>query len=108
MLKYNWQKLATIFLEAKKRYNLSYLYEVLEVFLYDVEIFELFIREGADLKDTKAAREWVSNKMESTDFEDIQIEVIDALYNANFYRKKLEEIKNALTSAEKTQETPEN
>ena len=101
-LNFTWKNLATIALEAKKKFNVQSLQDIIPLMYVDVEIFELFIREGAGLETISAARDLITSTMASgVDFEDVQLMVIDALIAANFYRAKLEEIKKTLL-AEKT------
>ena len=92
-LGYTYLKIKKIAKKVKEIYKISSMVEIVQYVFSDEDILTLFVREGADCKDNKAADELIEQTMiDGVDYFDIQKMVIEALIAANFYKKELQEM----------------
>lgn len=96
-LGYTYLKIRKIAKKIKENHKISSMVEIVQFVFSDEDILTLFVKEGADCKDNKEADELINNAMiDGTDYFDIQKMVIEALIEANFYRKELQEMLKTL------------
>ena len=103
-LVYTYLKIKKIAKTIKEKYKISSMVEIVQYVFSDEDILTLFVRVGADCKDNKEADELINQAMiDGLDYFEIQQRVIEALIDANFYRKELQEMLKTL----EVQTTPE-
>lgn len=96
-LGYTYLKIRKIAKKIKETYKIGSLVEIVQFVFSDEDVFELFIREGADCKDNKEAQELINSTMQDgVDYFELQKKVIEALIDANFYKKELQEMLKTL------------
>lgn len=103
-LVYTYLKIKKIAKTIKEKYKISSMVEIVQYVFSDEDILTLFVRVGADCKDNKEADELINQAMiDGLDYFEIQKRVIEALIEANFYKKELQEMLKTL----EVQTTPE-
>lgn len=103
-LVYTYLKIKKIAKTIKEKYKISSMVEIVQYVFSDEDILTLFVRVGADCKDNKDADELINQAMiDGLDYFEIQKRVIEALIEANFYKKELQEMLKTL----EVQTTPE-
>lgn len=96
-LVYSYLKIKKIAKKIKENNKISSMVEIVQFIFSDEDIFELFVKEGADCKDYKEAQELISQAMiDGVDYFDLQKKVIEALIEANFYKRELQEMLKTL------------
>lgn len=101
-LKFTYRKILEISKILKaKGLKFNQLVEMVQFIYTDEEAFQAFIRIGADCADNDGAIDFISAEMESgKDYFDVQQSVIEALIEANFYKKELQDMLKALKTEE--------
>ena len=96
-LVYTYLKIKKIAKTIKEKYKISSMVEIVQYVFSDEDILTLFVRVGADCKDNKEADDLINQAMiDGLDYFEIQKRVIEALIEANFYKKELQEMLKTL------------
>lgn len=96
-LGYTYLKIKRIAKKIKEHNKISSMVEIVQFVFSDEDAFELFVKEGADCKDNKEAQELINQAMlDGLDYFELQKKVIEALIDANFYKKELQEMLKTL------------
>ena len=100
-LNYTYSKILRIAKEVKKLgIKVGQLVEIVQFIFTNENVLHIFVREGCELKSDEEAIEAIGEAMANgEDYFDIQKDVLQALINANFYKKELQEMLSALTEA---------